>query len=32
MIGNEAFSDGGVAEKNGVDAIIVKDGDFSDIG
>ena len=32
MIGNETFSDGGVAEKNGVDAIIVKDGDFSDIG
>ncbi|SFP99233.1 putative hydrolase of the HAD superfamily [Butyrivibrio proteoclasticus] len=31
MIGNEVFSDGGVAKANGVDYIFVQDGDFSKI-
>ncbi len=31
MIGNEIFSDGGVAKANGVDYIFVQDGDFSKI-
>ena len=31
MIGNEVFSDGGVAKANGVDYIFVEDGDFSKI-
>ena len=31
MIGNEVLCDGGVAKANGVDSIIVRDGDFSKI-
>lgn len=31
MIGNEILSDGGVAKANGIDSIIVRDGDFSKV-